>query len=211
MAIQLSPLLLGLLACAALIYVVYATWGVWGVPLRVLTIALAAACPIASLVYMVSYEHFLPSLYHRRRVMKVLGSRTEPFVDPADAEARWVEVIPRAHWVKAMAQNASDVGVLKVDRQRGAILFEGDRERWAIPAESVLSCEVETFTALGQEPNHLNVYSVVVLAANVDGRPWEAPLYAQSAEFCPRNSAYRKKRAEELRDALASVLPTKEA
>ena len=42
-----------------------------------------------------------------------------------------------------MLETASDVGFLRLDSARGLLLFEGDKERYWVPAGAILSCEVE--------------------------------------------------------------------
>jgi hypothetical protein len=66
-------------------------------------------------------------------------------VDPDGPEAIFVEMVPRRHWARAnrMLETAGDLGFLRIDAGRGLLLFEGDRERYQIPAGAILGCEVE--------------------------------------------------------------------
>jgi hypothetical protein len=74
-----------------------------------------------------------------------LARRTGVLVEPNDPDALFVEVVPKLNWGKAMLDNASDIGLLLVDQARREVRFEGDKERWRVPAASITSCEVEKF------------------------------------------------------------------
>ena len=107
------------------------------------------------------------------------------------------------------AQELLPAGLLKVDQQRRALLFEGDKERWAIPAESILSCKIEEYTELAMEENKHNLHAVVVLVANVEGRPWEAPLRQRYPQLRPWHADRRRHLAAELHERLKTILPEK--
>ena len=192
-ALQLSPLLLAIAVAATFGWLAYSHWDDWDQASLIATIAVAVVIPLGLLVYLVRDEHYLPGIYYHKRTMAVLRDRGDALVEADDPDALFVEVIPRANWARLMAQNASDVGLLKVEERRRAVLFEGDRERWAIPAESVLSCEVEEFTELGMEQNKYNLHAVVVLVANIGGQPWEAPLCARITAFTPWTADARRR------------------
>jgi hypothetical protein len=207
-ALQLSPLLLAIAFAATFGWLAYAHWDDWDQATLTATIAIAAAIPLGLLVYLIRYEHYLPGIYYHKRTMAVLRNRGDSFVDADDPDAVFVEVIPRANWARLMAQNARDVGLMKVDERKRVILFEGDRERWVIPAESILSCEVEEFTELGMEENKYNLHAVVVLVANIGGQPWEAPLCPRITTFTPWTADTRRRLARELRQMIRTILPT---
>jgi len=69
--------------------------------------------------------------------------RPDPIVDPNDPEAILVEIIPRRNWGQVMLENAEDQGFLLVDRERRQLLFEGDNQRYRIPARALVSSGVE--------------------------------------------------------------------
>lgn len=203
--IHFSPLLLALAVIGVMITLVVVYRNEVGKLGMAGTLVGAMGVLVGSVWYMMRYEHFLPAVYQYRCVQRVFRRRAEPFVDPDDGEARFVEVIPRANWGRAMAQNATDLGLVKVDKGRRAVLFEGDSERWVIPAESIVRCEIEEFTELNTEPNAYNVHPIVVVTANVDGVPWEAPLSVRSTTFLPVNTHRRRVLAEELLARIAAL------
>ena len=103
-----------------------------------------------------------------------LARRTGVLVEPNDPDALFVEVVPKLNWGKAMLDNASDIGLLLVDQARREVRFEGDKERWRVPAASITSCEVEKFVH-GQGAGATRLFYVVLRATRREGF-WEVPL-----------------------------------
>jgi hypothetical protein len=209
-AIQVSPLILAVALAISGGWLAYAYWGQWAPLTTGIVLAYAIGLPVLLMIYLMCFEHYLPTKYYYACVQSVLRRRAESYVDPDDPDAIFIEMIPRANWSKLMAQNAKEVGLLKVDRQRQAILYEGDRERWIIPAESVVSCKIEEFTELNMEENRFNLHAVVVLVANVDGRGWEAPLCPRITTFRMWTAPVRRELARELNALIHRILPGQE-
>jgi hypothetical protein len=93
-------------------------------------------------------------------------------------------------------ESASDVGFLRVDKRRREVLFEGDKDRWRIPAAAILSSEVEFFVE-GQGTHAARKIFYVVLRARRPGQFWEAPIRERSGAGIFR-SGRRKQTAERL-------------
>ncbi|MBX7246266.1 MAG: hypothetical protein K1X53_12290 [Candidatus Sumerlaeaceae bacterium] len=75
---------------------------------------------------------------YRRGVLRTeVAARPDAVVSANDSEAMIVSIVPMANLPKMMVEEAIDVGLIKVDRGRREILFEGDKERYRIPAEAV--------------------------------------------------------------------------
>jgi energy-coupling factor transporter transmembrane protein EcfT len=91
------------------------------------------------------FDRINPSFFSnsrlRRRARRELKCRLDKIVNPEDVDSRFVEIVPRARWAKPMLRNAVDVGFLKVDQQNGFLFFEGDNERYRIPAQAIIKCE----------------------------------------------------------------------
>src|SRR5262249_52957325 len=116
--------------------------------------------------------------------------------------------IPRANWGKAMAKDFSDCGLLKVDPASRSVLFEGDHERWRIPAASLISAEVESYRPAGSIEGHEGeAYYVTTIRATVGGGTWEAPVSKCHVEFRPKDNALRESNARALRDQIRTLLP----
>ena len=82
-----------------------------------------------------------------------------------------------------MLQTAGDGGFLRIDPQRGLFLFEGDRERYRIPAGAVFSCEVEQVGPHNSFMTQTDHYPhFVAFRGNHSDGPWEAPLAVRHDE-----------------------------
>lgn len=81
--------------------------------------------------------------YLFRRAQAALLARPDAFVGAGNPEAIFVEIIPRRNWGQIALQNAEDVGFLFLDGGRRQILVEGDKKRYRIPVQAVVSCDVE--------------------------------------------------------------------
>jgi hypothetical protein len=88
-------------------------------------------------------RHPWSSRYIFHKTQTEFLQRPDAVVDPNNPEAILVEVIARRNWGKAMLENAEDQGFLLVDRERRQLLFEGDNHRYRIPAQALISSEVE--------------------------------------------------------------------
>jgi hypothetical protein len=108
----------------------------------------------------------------RRVARNEINRRADKIVDPDAPGVRFVEIVPRSAWNDTtLLENATDVGFL--DIQNGYLLFEGDNERYRIPACAIVKCEQDYFTRLGRSPSfqHSNTtiirYHFVVVTMNV--------------------------------------------
>jgi hypothetical protein len=154
-------------------------------------------------------RHSARSLY--RAASHQFRSRPDLLVDPDDPEAIFIEVVPRRNWARAnrTLETASDVGFLRIDAQRGLLLFEGDRDRYRIPAGAVLGCEVEQVephNSFMTQTDHYPHFVAVVRANHPDG-PWEAPLAVRHDERGLFTGKSHQARALELRERILVILP----
>lgn len=152
------------------------------------------------------YANLAPSLYLRRAIRNEIEMRPNAVLDAREDDLWYVDVIPRANWGKAMVKEFSDTGFLKIDPLSRCVLFEGDQERWRIPAASLISAAPESYkpgnTPADQEGE---VFWVAVMRANVNGEVWEAPLSKCHTEFSPKTNAVRKSNAEALCEAIRGL------
>src|SRR5206468_8997785 len=118
---------------------------------------------------------------------------------PDDPDAVFVEIVPRENWYRLMLETATDVGFLKIDTQSNQLLFEGDKQRYIIPADSVLSATVERFSPAGGNI----LYWITVLKATVNGLVWEAPIAIRSIKAFPGRN-HREVGARKLHQRIAT-------
>jgi hypothetical protein len=144
---------------------------------------------------------FVGNRYLRKVVRREFERRTSLLVDLNDPEALFVEYVPKMNWGKLMLDNASDVGLLAVDQQKREIRFEGDKERWRIPASAITYCQLEVFV---QQQGHARtkIY-YAVLRANHRGGFWEVPIRprGKTGPF----SGKRKKATQQLVEAIQKI------
>jgi hypothetical protein len=77
-------------------------------------------------------------------IRKRLTARPDPWVTADNPRAFYAEVLARRFWANKLPHQPEDsnVGLVLVDREQGVLLFEGDYERYRIPAGSILSREL---------------------------------------------------------------------
>jgi hypothetical protein len=148
-----------------------------------------------------------PSYFGNKYLLKKLrlefSRRPNCTVDPNDPEALFVEIVPKLNWGRMMLDNASDVGFLVLDRRRKEILFEGDKERWRIPAESITHCGLEVYVQ-GQGTHAATKIFFVVLRAQRSGEFWEAPIRERSGTGKLR-AGRRKKAAFQMFETIEAM------
>jgi hypothetical protein len=133
-----------------------------------------------------------------------LARRSSLFVEPTDPDAVFIEIVPKLNWGKMMLDNASDIGLFVVDKSRKELRFEGDKERWRIPAASITGCQIEYFVH-GQGAGAQKLYYVVLRATRKEGF-WEAPIRERRGSGLL--SSKRKKAAKQLAAKIEEILPT---
>jgi hypothetical protein len=179
----------------------------WGIALA--GIALGIAC-LAMIVKAAVYFQRLASRTLHRSAGREFSQRPEVVVDPADPNAIFVDVTPREHWTKSnwMLETAGDVGFLRIDKTYRMLVFEGDKERYWIPAASIISCEVEqveppsSFMAQTDSYPH---FVVVVKAGHRDG-PWEAPFSVRHDPHGSFRGRSHQARARELQERILQTI-----
>lgn len=169
--------------------------------LGIASIILGGACFCVVLAMVFIDSSYFGNRYLRNVLQRELARRISVLVDVHDPDALFVECVPKLNWGKMMLDNASDVGLIVVDRQKHEIRFEGDKERWRIPAAAIQYCELEVF--IQQQGHYKSKIYYVVLRASHRAGFWEAPIR-------PRGklglfSGARKKATEQLFQAIQSI------
>jgi hypothetical protein len=202
----MTPALIPILTIAAGAYII------WGsdLPDAETVGGVTVAAGFVLLFAYVIFETYFISHYPARCYLRWLRDRIEcrpdAVVKADDPDAFFVQIIPRENWTMTIGENASDMGLLRVDAARGELRYEGDLERWVIPADRVISFKLRTFTPPGGTPA-INGFWVVELIVELDDDdPWETPLAAQAIHFERWSPAKRRRGAELLRRAIGHVV-----
>jgi RsiW-degrading membrane proteinase PrsW (M82 family) len=84
--------------------------------------------------------------YLSNHCIRVLKERNgeDIFVSPSDPDKILVEIFSGSDWGRMKLESATDLGFLKLDKEKREILYEGDRIRFRIPVESILSCDMQS-------------------------------------------------------------------
>jgi hypothetical protein len=142
----------------------------------------------------------------RRWLAAAIRQRPGALVEPDDPDAVYVGVVPRQNWGRLMLENCQDVGLLKTDPARRELLFEGVRQRWRIPADSIESCELEEYTVGPPGPSNQNVFLLAVLLVSRDGGTWEAPLRPMQTSLLAPPAEAKRQRCRQLRRRIQQEL-----
>jgi len=162
-----------------------------------------------NLVWLVgSYPMYFTMRFMLWQTRRAFDARLNPAVDLNDPELVFVDIVPPINRGKHMMENASDIGFLKIDKSRRELIFEGDRERYWIPAESILEVKHEYWAdsvkhQLQSAPN-LN-HDILVRAMTANG-PWETWLYRRHHRFRAKTAKRRLADALELQAMIAELV-----
>ncbi len=153
----------------------------------------------AGLVWGVYTGGFCLCVYSNRRLERQLRAavarRPDWLVDPRDAGAVYVSLIPREKFAKVSLTMSSDLLLMGIDQPRREILLEGDRDRYRIPAGAVASCEPECFFH-AVDAQHRNELWMVRLLIRVEAGLRELLLAVGPNDWRPRTNARRRQFAE---------------
>jgi hypothetical protein len=134
-----------------------------------------------------------------------IGPRKDKWVDPdrpGDLPTYFTQVVPRKNWGTMMLETASDTGFLQIDHRRKEIRFEGDIERFRIPAAAITDCSIATYSTSAS--SNLKYYVLVIQGRTAAG-PWEAPISLRPTDWLPPKF-HRRLSAEMLRDQIVPLL-----
>ena len=113
--------------------------------------------------------------FNHRLLRRAIAERPQSLVAADDPQAVFCEMLPRRIWGSGHADFGEyDTGLLRVDAQKRGIIFEGDRERYWIPAAAVLKCEAEVHSSTSATTAGL---WAVVLRVRLGKGTWEFPFF----------------------------------
>ncbi|MDB6065479.1 MAG: hypothetical protein JWR26_1687 [Pedosphaera sp.] len=147
---------------------------------------------------------YFATRYVRGVTMHQFARRPHPLVKPDDAGVLFVQIIPRANWGKVKLDDASDIGFLRVDREHGELLFEGDNEYYRIRGEAIVSCDVELFISGEGSHGATKLYRVVLQVNDVSGLR-EIPI-AQRGNVGKYRAKNRAKWARDLQQEIQGLM-----
>jgi hypothetical protein len=179
--------------------------------------ATSAVIGIAGLIVALRNPRYIANKILERRLRRELAGRPKRLVNPDDPRALFVELVPKANWGRVMPYTANDAGLLLLDEAKREVLFEGDRERFRIPADAITYCvlEREEFPPLWFLYGLFWLlilgirYSYVVLSIENPKQFLEAPIRVRSGEGLL--GMKRKKVTTELLNRIQQMRSTRSA
>jgi hypothetical protein len=200
----LTPAVIGLLlAIGAVIYVIV-KWSALTIVERSALIGGALVAVIAGLAYLILIGQFVANRILIAAGRKALQTRGHAlFAD--DEELIPVDVFDRTAWTSSLAREV-DCGFLQIDRTRGALKFEGKKQRWEIPVTALSACRIEE-ARVGSEANeNAEKRYFVVIASARDGEPWEAGMTPTRTALGSDGSTQRYERAQGLLKTIGAAV-----
>ncbi len=140
----------------------------------------------------------------RREVLR----RPDRAVNPDAPGVRFVELVPKSNWNDPdLVENADEAGFLAIDLPSACLLYEGDNERYRIPAGAMVKCEQDAYTRLIQDPyskgpnNKIIYFHFVVVTVKVsDTMTVELPFRIRKTVSLWSDQKAREANYELLRD-----------
>lgn len=174
-------------------------------PRAVVWFTAGAAVVVVASIFGLAFPNLLAGRYISSIARRAISSRRDAIVRPGDGSV-FVDVVPRANWNRMMWENAADIGFLAVDPERREIRFEGDKERYRIPAEAIISCELAKSVLLSTaKPNAPGFWMAVIKAWEESGI-WEAPIAPRLSSSLLWGGRARKKVAEDLQIRINALI-----
>jgi hypothetical protein len=117
--------------------------------------------------FSIQFDHWL--------LRRAIAARPDPLVAADDTRAWFAEMSPRRLWALGTAKSGEyNQGLLLLAPDRQSILFEGDYERYWIPASAILSCDIEALPGMAATTA---AFYACVLHVRLGSGVWECPLF----------------------------------
>jgi hypothetical protein len=195
-----APLVLSFVSCGFGGYFVTNTGG--QPILGVVLLGVAMLLGIAYGLFETFFIGVIPARCYLRWLRERIDQRSDAVVTADDPNAFFVQHIPRKNWDVNIGENASDVGLLLLDHRNRLMKYEGDSERWVVPAECILSFRLRSFTPPAGI-DFLNRHTVLMVRfQGEEGDVVLRSLAAHPLYWQPWTARTRKLAAECLEDAI---------
>lgn len=142
--------------------------------------------------------------YLQRLCRAALLARQDALVDPDAADALFVEIVPRENWGQIKLEDADDIGYLRLDPEGQQLLFEGGRERWALPGDAILDCSIEEFILGAGSPGATRRILLCLQARHPELPNWEICFTPRAGQGA-LGAGKRRKGLTVLRDAIRAL------
>ena len=167
---------------------------------------------LLNLLWILFFPSYLTTRFMLRQTRNAFAFRANPAVDFNNPDLLFVDIVPRIKWGKASMENASDIGFLELNKLRRELVFEGDRERYWIPVESILDIKHEFWAESVQHQlqSSPSLNHVVVVRARTAAGPWETWFYRRHNKLQMRTAKRRLADSLELERGVRELMETQE-
>ena len=164
---------------------------------------------VLNLAWILLFPTFFTTRFMLRQTRNAFEYRPSPAVDLRNPDLVFVDIVPRSNWGKQMMENATDIGFLEMNKSTRELVFEGDRERYWIPVESILEIKHEFWAEAVQHQLQSAPtlhHHVVVRAQTADG-PWETWFSRRQDTLRLLTAGRRLADATELEAKIRELMP----
>jgi hypothetical protein len=204
-AVALGPAVLSLIGLIAAGVYVAMGWKTLPLGTKLLAGGGAFAAFVVSVAWLIYIGQFIANKYAVGVGEKQLRLRVGSLYRGDETDLIPVEVFDRTAWTSVLAKSI-DFGFLQIDRPRRLLRFEGEKNRWEIPANALTTLRIEQ-SHVGSEANqNAEKRYFVTLAAQHNGEPWEVGFTQTRTEIGSDGTAKRSARAQNLFREIASTL-----
>jgi hypothetical protein len=170
-----------------------------GQELGLLLLLISVAWLAAQFVVVFVYPEWPMNRRLSARLRRHVADRTDRPNWVTDPDLRVVELVPRERWNRLLLDTATDLLLLRVDS--AGVMMEGDCDRYALPAESILGVELESIRPSGWfTDTHM-----VVIYARTDAGPVELPISYRDHQFGGLRNLRRRDQAMELVHRITNI------
>jgi hypothetical protein len=151
------------------------------------------------------------ALWQRRAFRKVVHARPDRWVDPSrdspGGESVFIDVLRDVDPLRPLSGSVTDTGFLQFDADHRQLLFEGNAERYRIPADAIRFCQAES---IGQQFHPLirwtlRPHDLVVLRAATAAGVWQAWFWCRNVRLRPVGRRGRREAAELLASRIVAL------
>jgi hypothetical protein len=153
---------------------------------------------VVAMIWFLYFQTYLPDRFMLGQTWHAIDCREVRAVDLQSPDLFFVDIVPRSNWDKELKEKATDIGLLELNRARRELIFEGDRERYWIPADAILETRREIWAEPNQHQLPPTLHHLVVVRATTAEGPWETCFYRRHTKFRMRTEKERLADALEL-------------
>jgi hypothetical protein len=179
-------------------------------------VILAACLVVTVLALAIGIYEFLcgghfRALWQRRSFRKIVEARPDRWIDPdrdtPGGESVFIDVLRDVDLSRPLSGSVTDTGFLQFDADHRQLVFEGNAERYRIPADAIRFCQPES---IGPQFHPLirwtpRPHDLVVLRVATAAGVWQAWFWCRNVWLRPVGRRGRREAAELLASRIVAL------